>query len=76
MMKTYVLASNNQHKIEEIKMIIEDINILTMSDIGFYDEIEETGSTALENALIKAKTLVTYLNKKNTPFTVLADDSG
>ena len=75
-MKKIVLASNNKHKIKEVKEILSDYEIITLSDIGYYDEIEETGSTFLENALIKAKTVSEYLKEKNINYDVLADDSG
>ena len=75
-MKKIVLASNNKHKIKEVKEILSDYEIITLSDIGYYDEIEETGSTFLENALIKAKTVSEYLKGNNMNYDVLADDSG
>lgn len=75
-MKKIVLASNNKHKIKEIKDILNDYEIITLNDIGYYDEIEETGSTFLENALIKARTINDYLKTKNLDYDVLADDSG
>ena len=75
-MKKIVLASNNKHKIKEVKEILSDYEIITLSDIGYYDEIEETGSTFLENALIKATTISEYLKGNNMNYDVLADDSG
>lgn len=75
-MKKLVLASNNKHKIKEIKEIFKDIEILTLNDIGFYEEIEENGKTFLENALIKAKVVSEFLKTKNLNYDVLADDSG
>ena len=75
-MKTIVLASNNKHKISEVKSILSDIEILTLNDIGFNDEIEENGNTCLENALIKAKTVSEYLQSKGIYYDVLSDDSG
>ena len=75
-MKKIVLASNNAHKIKEIKDILNDYEIITLNTIGFFDEIEETGTTYLENALIKAKTISDYLKTKNLDYDVLADDSG
>lgn len=75
-MKKIVLASNNEHKIKEIKEILKGYNIITLNDIGYYDEIEENGSTFLENALIKAKTVSEYLKTKSLDYDVLADDSG
>ena len=70
-MKTIVLASNNKHKISEVKSILSDIEILTLND-----EIEENGNTCLENALIKAKTVSEYLQSKGIYYDVLSDDSG
>ena len=75
-MKTIVLASNNKHKIKEFKYILKDYNILSLEDIGFNDEIEETGSTFEENALIKAKAVHDYLINNNKNYIVIADDSG
>ena len=75
-MKKIVLASNNKHKISEVKQIFNDVEILTLNDIEYYDEIEETGETFLENALIKAKTISEYLKEKGLDYAVLADDSG
>ena len=75
-MKKIVLASNNEHKIKEIKKILDNVEIITLDDIGYFDEIEETGSTFLENALIKAKTISKYLKANNLNYDVLADDSG
>lgn len=75
-MKKMVLASNNKHKIKEFKEILKTQEILTLNDIGYFDEIEETGSTFLENALIKASTVSKYLKSKNLDYDVIADDSG
>lgn len=75
-MKKVVLASNNIHKIKEFMEILENVEILTLSDIGYLEEIEETGETFLDNALIKASTISNYLKSKNLDYDVLADDSG
>ncbi|MBR6690488.1 MAG: RdgB/HAM1 family non-canonical purine NTP pyrophosphatase [Bacilli bacterium] len=74
-MKKIVLASNNKHKIKEFKEIL-GVEILTLNDIGYFEEIEETGTTFLENALIKASTISEYLKQKGLNYDVLADDSG
>ena len=42
-MKKIVLASNNIHKIKEFNEILDNVEILTLSDIGYLEEIEETG---------------------------------
>lgn len=75
-MKKIVLASNNKHKVKEIKEILDNVEILTLKDIGYDEDIEETGSTFLENALIKARTISHYLKENNMDYDVLADDSG
>lgn len=75
-MEKVVLASNNKNKIKEILQIYKDKEILSLNEIGFLDDIEETGETFLENALIKAKTVSEYLKKKGLFMPVIADDSG
>ncbi|MBP5408091.1 MAG: RdgB/HAM1 family non-canonical purine NTP pyrophosphatase [Bacilli bacterium] len=75
-MKKIVLASNNKHKIVEFKLILDNYEILTLDDIGFTEDIEEDGSTFLENALIKARTVSKYLKEKGLDYDILADDSG
>ena len=75
-MRKIVLASNNKHKVEEIKEMLNNVEIITLNDIGYLDDIEETGETFLENALIKAETISNYLKEKNLDYDVLADDSG
>lgn len=75
-MKTIVLASNNVHKIEEFQRIMKDYKILSMRDVGFFDDIVEDGETLLENALIKAKTVSLFLKDKNMNYPVVSDDTG
>lgn len=70
-MKELILASNNAHKVEEIKSILDDYKILTLKDIGYYEDIIEDGTTFEENALIKAKIIAEYSGK-----VAIADDSG
>ena len=55
-----VLASNNKHKIQELQAILSrelggDLEILSLSDIGFEGDIVEDGKTFEENAMIKAR---------------------
>ena len=71
-MKTLVFASNNTHKLEEIRAILgETFEIKSLSDIGCYDDIPETGMTFRENALQKAR----YV-KEHFGYDCFADDSG
>ncbi|MDH4222452.1 MAG: XTP/dITP diphosphatase [candidate division Zixibacteria bacterium] len=68
-----ILATRNNHKTEEIKRILEDskIEILTLKDFPDIPEIEETGKTLEENAVLKAKQVYTAAG-----IPALADDSG
>ena len=68
-----IIASNNQHKIEEIKAVLNGKfdEITTLSEAGIDCDPEENGETFLENALIKAKAVAKLTDKA-----VLADDTG
>jgi len=67
-----ILASKNQDKITEIKKILVNSNIelLTSNDIDI-PEVEETGSTFVENAILKARSA-----SRVTGLASIADDSG
>lgn len=55
-MKKLVFATNNQHKLAEIRAILKGtIEVLSLSDIDCHDEIPETADTLEGNALIKAR---------------------
>jgi len=73
-MKEIVLASNNANKLKEIAHILSagKVSVLSLKDIGFNSEIEETGETLSENALIKARAVRGKAGKR----TVIADDTG
>ena len=67
-----VLASNNAHKIEELKtMLGSRYDVLSMREAGFTAEIEENGETFEDNAIIKARAVA-----KATGYCALGDDSG
>ena len=76
-MRKIILATNNPHKVKEIKRIFKLYQFLTLKDIGFTDEIVEDGLTFEDNAIIKAETVMNYV-KNNTDLdcAVLSDDSG
>ena len=70
-----VLASRNRHKIDEITRVlsesgIEGVQILSLDDIGYIGEIDETGTTFEENAIIKAGVAASM------GYYSIADDSG
>jgi len=67
-----VFATNNRHKLEEIKALLnEDIELLNLQDIEYFDEIIESGSTLEENADIKSSCIWDKF-KMN----VFSDDTG
>lgn len=68
-----VLASNNKHKLVEIKTILNGKfdDILTLKDLNIQVEIEENGSTFEQNAYIKASEIA-----KMTGLPAIGDDSG
>lgn len=71
-MKKFVLASNNSGKIVEIKELLSEIPIHLISQQEFnIPEIEETGETFIENAILKARHA-----SKFSKLPAIADDSG
>ncbi len=70
--QTIVLASNNPGKAKEINTLLDGSNFNVISQSEFnVEEVEETGLTFIENALIKARNAARY-----TDHPVIADDSG
>lgn len=67
------IATNNQHKLQEIRAILGNSfeEILSLKDLGIDIDIDETGTTFEENALIKAKTIASICN-----LPTLGDDTG
>lgn len=70
-MKRLVFATSNAHKLSEIRGILPHFDIAGLQDIGISEDIEETGTTLEENALIKAK----FLYEK-TRMPSLSEDTG
>lgn len=66
-----IVASGNAHKIQEIAAIFTDFEVVSQKQMGYNDEVEETGATFEENAIIKATAAAKALGEM-----VLADDSG
>ena len=80
-----VFASNNAHKLAEVKQIMPaNVEVLSLRDIGFVHDIEETGTTLEENSYIKASTVAAFINDKMSASLndemmidgVFADDTG
>lgn len=67
-----VFATNNQHKLDEIRKILgEDFEVLSLSDIGCHDDIPEDYDTLQENALQKAQFIA-----EKYGYDCFADDTG
>ena len=77
-----VFASNNAHKLAEVRDIMPaDVDILSLKDINFEAEIEETGLTLEENSAIKASTVAAFISSQPSEVSnlidgVFADDTG
>jgi XTP/dITP diphosphohydrolase len=70
--KPIVFATHNANKLAEIREITRgEIEVLGLTDIGCHDEINETGNTLEENALIKARQV-----NKRYGYDCFADDTG
>lgn len=67
-----VFATHNKNKVREVKALMpSSIEILSLTDIGCFDEIPETSSTIEGNALLKANFV-----KEHYGFDCFADDTG
>lgn len=68
-----VVATNNMHKMGELRALFNGypITLLSLKDLGLDIDVEETGTTFAENALLKAKAVAAL-----TTLPVMADDSG
>jgi len=66
-----VFATNNKHKIEEVQHLLKKILLRSLTDIGCFDDLPETGNTLEENAFQKAS----YVNNK-FKIDCFADDTG
>ena len=66
------VATSNAHKLKELRALLAGIcEPVGMRELGFDDEIEETGETFAQNAILKAEAVM-----KATGLPSLADDSG
>ncbi|MDF2537916.1 MAG: hypothetical protein K0S76_937 [Herbinix sp.] len=72
-MKRILFATTNEGKMNEIREILKDLEVelVSLKDAGLNLDIEETGDTFEENAMIKANTVMELTGEL-----VLADDSG
>lgn len=71
-MKRIVFATNNAHKLAEVKAVLgDDFELVTLKEVGITEDIPETGETLDENASIKAR----YVYER-TGLDCFADDTG
>lgn len=75
-----VFASNNQHKLEEVRQILPiSVEVISLREIGFVQEIDETGTTLEENSVLKAQEVWSWLIDNSLLESidgVFADDTG
>jgi XTP/dITP diphosphohydrolase len=72
-MRTLLLATTNEHKVDEFRTLFRDLpfTLLSLRDVQIDMDVEETGTTFAENAILKAQTYA-----KVADMLALADDSG
>lgn len=72
-MKKILIGTTNEGKVNDFKQLLENeqIQVLSLRDLDNAIDVEETGTTFAENAILKAETLSRYYNQ-----IVIADDSG
>ncbi len=66
-----IVATGNAHKLREISEIFTEFEVVSQKQAGFSEDVEETGTTFAENALLKARAAAKALNCMT-----MADDSG
>ena len=69
--ETLVVATGNSHKLREISEIFTEFKVISQKEMGFLEDVEENGTSFIENALIKARAA-----SKALGCIVMADDSG
>jgi len=70
-MNKLVFATNNEHKLDELRAMLPEFSVFGLKDININEDIEENGLTLTENACIKASFL---FEKSGMP--ALAEDTG
>lgn len=71
-MRKLVFATNNAHKLEEVRAVLDNkIEIVSLNELGCYDDIPETADTLEGNALIKAEYVFNKFEMAS-----IADDTG
>lgn len=78
MNRRIIFATGNMGKMREIKQIMSDfdLEILSMKEAGVAVEVEENGTSFMENSFIKARAIAAVCKERGYEDIVLADDSG
>lgn len=75
-----IYGTGNKGKKQQVEDFLKttdlDVELLTLQDIGFHEEIEENGTTFEENSMIKAKAIQQYCNDKKIHEIIMTDDAG
>lgn len=75
-----IYGSGNAGKVQEVKELFKnnkiDVELLSLKDINFNEEIDENGKTFEENSLIKAKAIKDFCTRNNINEIVITDDAG
>lgn len=77
----FIYGTGNSKKVEQVKNFFKtqkniDLDILSLKDIGFDEEIIENGKTFEENSAIKAKAIKEFCDKKGINEIIVTDDAG
>lgn len=76
----FIYGTGNIKKVEQVKAFFDtqdvDLDIISLKDIGFNEEIEENGETFEENSMIKAKAIKRYCDENNINEIIITDDAG
>ena len=75
-----IYGTGNKEKLNQVEEFFKDNNIeielLSLKDINFNEEIIENGKTFEENSLIKAKAIKDFCNRNNINEIIVTDDAG
>ncbi len=76
----FIYGTGNKEKVKQVQDFFKAKNIeaeiISLKDIDFNEEIEETGKTFEENSMIKAKAIKKYCNQKGINEIIITDDTG
>ncbi len=75
-----IYGTGNQGKVNQVRDYLKttDLNleIISIKDLGFNEDVEENGKTFEENSLIKAKAMKKFLDENKIEGIIMTDDSG